>query len=88
MHSMDLFSGIGGNAYAFRSFATPALYCEVDPTAVAILCAAMDKGYIHKAPVHDNVTTLIGSPVYEAAKANRPLLVTGAAAALARAFAS
>ena len=77
MHSMDLFSGIGGNAFAFRSFATPALYCEVDGTAVRILQAAMDKGYVPRAPVHGDVTTMLDTPLYAEAKLKRPLLITG-----------
>ena len=77
MQSIDLFSGIGGNAFAFRSFATPVMYCEVDESAVRILHSAMAKGYIPKAPVHDDVTTLIGTPLYEHAKTQRPLLISG-----------
>jgi DNA (cytosine-5)-methyltransferase 1 len=77
MNALDLFSGVGGNAFAFRSFAKPSLYCEIDATAVTILRSAMARGQVATAPVHDDVTTLIGSPAYEAAKLERPLMVSG-----------
>jgi len=77
MFSIDLFSGIGGNAYALKSFATPQLYCEIDGSAVEILKAAMAKGYITDAPVHNNVVTLKACPAYEQAMQKRPLLVCG-----------
>ena len=37
VESCDLFSGLGLNAFAFRSFATPILYCEKDPAVRTIL---------------------------------------------------
>ncbi len=56
--SLDAFSGVGGNAYAFKSFAEPVLYCEIDPKVSSILRAAMGHGWIKTAPIHDDVTTL------------------------------
>lgn len=75
--SIDLFSGLGGNAYAFAGFATPVLYCEVDGSAVNLLKMAMASGYIATAPVHGDVRTITKSPHYAQAKAQRPLMVTG-----------
>jgi len=75
--SIDLFSGIGGNAYAFKSFATPQLYCEIDAGAVKILKSAMSKRLIAEAPVHPDVRTLKKNEEYARAKQLRPLLVTG-----------
>ena len=75
--SLDLFSGLGGNAFAFRGIATPALYCECDEEAAAILTSAMKRGHIAAAPVHPDVRTLLESPVYRAASAQHPLLVSG-----------
>jgi hypothetical protein len=77
MHSLDLFSGLGGNAYAFRSFATPALYCEVDRRAQTVLRAAIAGGFIPEAPIHGDVQTLTTTPLYAEAKLRRPLLVSG-----------
>jgi site-specific DNA-cytosine methylase len=76
-YSIDLFSGLGGNAYAFKSFATPQLYCEIDQSAVQILQAAMAKRLIAEAPVHNNVVTIKTNPAYKAAKQLRPLLISG-----------
>ena len=77
LNHIDLFSGCGGNAYAFRDFTKARLYCEIDPTARAALRANMKAGLIGAAPVHGNVRTLLGSPAYAKAKAHRPLLVSG-----------
>lgn len=74
--SLDLFSGIGGNAFALRSIATPALYCDNDPGAIKLLARAMANGFIPEAPVHGDVTTLTASAVYAEAKMRRPLLVS------------
>ena len=77
-HSIDLFSGLGGNAYAFRSFATPMMYCEKDTHVTPVLKAAILNGHIPWAPLHNDVTTLIEhSSVYKAVKHKRPLLVSG-----------
>ena len=76
-HSVDLFSGIGGNAYAFRNLATPVLYCEIMASARIILQSAMHANHIHTAPIHDDVTTLRKSPQFERAKQMRPLLISG-----------
>ena len=76
-HSVDLFSGLGGNAFAFRSFATPQLYCEILPSARTILQSAMLQGHIPTAPIHNDVTTLLKNPVFQRAKAMRPLLISG-----------
>jgi DNA (cytosine-5)-methyltransferase 1 len=74
---MDLFSGLGGNAYAFRGFATPQLYCEILPSARLILKSAMLQGHIPTAPIHADVTTLMRSEVYRTAKEKRPMLISG-----------
>ena len=76
-HSIDLFSGLGGNAFAFRSFATPQLYCEILHSAQVILKSAMLNGHIPTAPIHNDVTTIMKNATYVRAKAMRPLLVSG-----------
>lgn len=75
--SLDLFSGIGGNAHAFRSFARPLLYCEVDARAASLLRVAGEAGCVPAAPVHPDVTTLLASDEYARVKALGPQLVTG-----------
>lgn len=77
MNTIDLFSGVGGNAYAFKSFATPALYCEIEPNAQAILRSAMRKGLVATAPIHSDVRTIMKSADYARAKKKRPLFVSG-----------
>jgi len=76
-HSIDLFSGLGGNAFAFRSFATPVMYCEILHSAQVILKSAMLKGHIPTAPIHNDVTTILKNATYVRAKAMRPLLISG-----------
>lgn len=76
--SLDLFSGLGGNAFAFKSFATPLLYCEISKDAQEVLRAVMARGDVPAAPIHDDVRTLARSELYRAAKEPRtaPLLVS------------
>ena len=77
MHSIDLFSGCGGNAYALSSVATPAMYCEVADVPLKVLRAAMKRGDVPTAPVSRDVKTIMKTKEYAAAKKLRPLLVTG-----------
>ena len=58
---LDLFSGIGGNSYAFHSFAETIMYCEISADATAILNSVMQKKYIDTAPVFGDVTKLSAS---------------------------
>lgn len=55
---VDLFSGIGGNAYAFRSFAKTVAYCEINKNAVSILKSVMKRGLVCEAEIHPDVRTL------------------------------
>lgn len=77
MKTIDLFSGLGGNALAFESFARSQLYCEIDPAPLAILRAVMARGLITTAPVHGDVRTLLASPEYAAARAAGIDMVAG-----------
>lgn len=63
--SVDAFSGCGGNAYAFSSFASPELYCEIDSNVTPILHTAMRRGIINCAPVHSDIRTLLDQPGYQ-----------------------
>lgn len=56
--SLDLFTGIAGITHALRGIATPAMYCEVEPTCLATLETLMSKGLIPRAPIHTDVQTL------------------------------
>jgi site-specific DNA-cytosine methylase len=56
--SIDLFSGIGGFAYALRQVATPVTYCEIDPFARTILERNMADGSIPRAPIHHDIQLL------------------------------
>lgn len=61
--SLDLFAGIGGLTHALRGLATPALYCETEPTRVATLKTLMAKGLVPTAPIHSDVRTLTRADV-------------------------
>ena len=74
--SLDLFSGLGGNAFAIKSIAAPALYCEVDAAAANLLKNAMKGGLIPTAPVHGSICNLMETQAYAQAKAMRPLLLS------------
>lgn len=56
-----MFAGVGGITHALRGFATPAMYCEIDPHAQAVLRKLMAQGKLPKAPIHSDVTTLSGN---------------------------
>lgn len=58
MRSLDLFSGIGGHALAFRGLFRPLAYCEIDPFARAVLETNMREGKLPRAPVLPDVTLL------------------------------
>ena len=77
LNMIDLFSGPGGNSYAFRDFTNTRLYCENAAPARLALRANMKSGLIDAAPVHSDVRTLLDSKAYAEAKAHRPLLVSG-----------
>lgn len=55
---MDLFSGIGGHALAFRDLFKPLAYCDIDPFARAVLTTNMRNGALHAAPIVNDVTAL------------------------------
>jgi hypothetical protein len=58
MNSVDLFSGIGGIAWALRGIARPQLYCEIDPACQLILKRNMKKGRLPAARICDDVRAL------------------------------
>jgi DNA (cytosine-5)-methyltransferase 1 len=62
---LDLFSGIGGFSLALRGVGETKLYCEISPTAVAVLNKNMDEGLIDKAPIHGDIRTLQLSETYD-----------------------
>ena len=72
LRTLDLFSGGGGNALAFRDFSDVALYCEFADAPLAVLKAAMRRGDIDRAPVHSDVRTLLASKARGAAPAAVP----------------
>ena len=51
VESCDLFSGLGLNAFAFRSFATPILYCEKDPAVRTILESVISRAILPAASI-------------------------------------
>lgn len=57
LHCLDLFSGIGGFAYALRSVAKTVAYCEISDDCRSVLSSNMAKKLIDKAPIFEDVTT-------------------------------
>ena len=61
LRTLDLFTGVGGITHALRGFATPSMYCDIDPHAQAVLRDLMRRGKLPTAPIHADVTTLDGA---------------------------
>ena len=55
VRSVDLCSGIGGNALAFLSFAEPSMYCDIDQSVVDILNSIIDRGLLPRAHISRDV---------------------------------
>jgi hypothetical protein len=62
--SLDLFSGIGGFAYALRDIAQPVAYCEIDPFCRGILHHNIDRGDLHDAQIFEDVRTIDSGSFY------------------------
>jgi hypothetical protein len=75
--SIDTFSGSGGNALALHSAFEVLLYCEVCPKVTTILHSVMEAGMIDKAPVQNDIRTILASDTYKAVKAAGVHLVSG-----------
>ncbi len=58
LHSLDVFSGIGGVTLALHGVAVPCAYCESNPAATAVLRHNMDLGNIPTAPICADVRHL------------------------------
>ncbi len=71
IHSLDLFSGIGGMSLAFKDTFKTIAYCESAPRCWSILQGAMVRGNIDTAPIHDNVCTLKASHVLSGINASK-----------------
>jgi len=54
---LDLFSGIGSFSYALHDILETIAYCEINEHCRAILGRNMIKGYIHTAPIFNDVKT-------------------------------
>ena len=60
LRSLDLFSGIGGIATAFRGITTTQMYCERDARCGMIMRELFAKGNLHDAPINTDVVGLDG----------------------------
>ena len=61
MNGLDLFSGIGGLTLALRDYVHPFAYCEIDKYCQAVLLSRMHTGELPKAPIWDDIKTIMGS---------------------------
>lgn len=75
LHSLDLFSGIGGFTYALHDIATPLLYCDNDPIATTALESLMARRLLPRARIHPDVATL--SPIQIKREKRIDLIVAG-----------
>jgi site-specific DNA-cytosine methylase len=55
MNSVDLFTGIGGFAFALKGIARPLAYCEIDPLCSKILRSNIKKGLLPNAPICNDI---------------------------------
>lgn len=58
LNGLDLFSGIGGGAYALAPWVKPVAYCENDEYAQGVLLERQCQGEIPVAPIWDDIRTL------------------------------
>ena len=58
LNGLDLFSGIGGISYALRDYIIPIAYCEIEPYCQSVLLQNMQKEFLSKAPIWNDITTL------------------------------
>ena len=58
LHSLDLFSGIGGLTCALTGLARPIAYSEIEPSALAVINDLMDSHRLPRAAVSTDVRTL------------------------------
>lgn len=55
LKTIDLFSGVGGITLALSGFATPVMYCDVDPIARTSLQYSIKNKRLPKAPIEEDV---------------------------------
>lgn len=58
LHSLDLFTGIGGFALALHDVATTEAYCDNSENAQKIIQARIMEGKLHDAPIIDDVRAI------------------------------
>jgi len=58
LNSVDLFSGIGGNALALRSILKTVAFCEIDQFARSVLVRRIQNKQLDDAPIFNDVTKL------------------------------
>lgn len=56
--TLDLFSGIGGHAWALKSILRTIAYCEIDPVARAIITHNIAHRRLDTAPIFEDITEL------------------------------
>lgn len=61
LRSLDLFSGVAGLASALHSWVKPVAFCEIDPSARAVVRSLQRRGLMPAdAPIHPDVRQLDG----------------------------
>lgn len=61
LNGLDLFSGIGGIAFALQDYVCPVAYCEIEMYCQAVLLQRQAEGKLERAPIWGDIQTLSGS---------------------------
>ena len=58
MTSIDLFSGCGGITWALAGYFKTIAYCDKDPSAREVLRGNMERGFLPRAPVYNDIRSM------------------------------
>jgi site-specific DNA-cytosine methylase len=58
LHSLDLFTGIGGLTLALHDYASPVAYCDIMPAARTCIAHNISRGALPPAPIVEDVRSL------------------------------
>lgn len=77
LHSIDLFSGVGGITLALQGITKPLLYCEIDPNCRQVLQKHINQGTLPKAPIFSDVRKLGSTSVSKTTRKQKVDIIVG-----------